>query len=228
MPVVVGGAEIRPGDLVVMDCDGAMALPRERVDEVLPLALERAERERVDAAALRVRRALLRPATGLREVVEARTDGGRGARPRRGRRPDRRRSRRGRLRGARLGSRARRPAGSRMPRARDEAVRGADVVLSLNAAAVALDAAASVAGALGRDALYADLNTAAPEAQAELAAALPGAVRGRRADRRRSRAPASRRRRSHPGRARSASPSSSGRSACPSRSSARSRATPPG
>ena len=27
VPVVVGGAEIRPGDLVVMDCDGAMALP---------------------------------------------------------------------------------------------------------------------------------------------------------------------------------------------------------
>ena len=46
VPVVVGGAEIRPGDLVVLDCDGAMALPSERVDEVLPLALERAERER--------------------------------------------------------------------------------------------------------------------------------------------------------------------------------------
>jgi 4-hydroxy-4-methyl-2-oxoglutarate aldolase len=51
VPVVVGGAEIRPGDLVVMDCDGAMALPAERVVEVLPLALERAERE----AALRRR-----------------------------------------------------------------------------------------------------------------------------------------------------------------------------
>ena len=38
VPVVIGGAEIRPGDLVVMDCDGAMALPRERVGEVLPLA----------------------------------------------------------------------------------------------------------------------------------------------------------------------------------------------
>ena len=30
VPVVVGGVEIRPGDLVVMDCDGAMALPAER------------------------------------------------------------------------------------------------------------------------------------------------------------------------------------------------------
>jgi 4-hydroxy-4-methyl-2-oxoglutarate aldolase len=45
VPVTVGGAEIRPGDLLVLDCDGALALPAERVDEVLPLALERAERE---------------------------------------------------------------------------------------------------------------------------------------------------------------------------------------
>ena len=62
VPVVVGGAEIGPGDLVVMDCDGAMALPADRVDEVLPLALERAERERGDAGAVRGRRALVRPA----------------------------------------------------------------------------------------------------------------------------------------------------------------------
>jgi 4-hydroxy-4-methyl-2-oxoglutarate aldolase len=47
VPVVVGGTTIRPGDLVVMDCDGAVALPGEQVDAVLPLALERAERERV-------------------------------------------------------------------------------------------------------------------------------------------------------------------------------------
>jgi len=46
VPVVIGGTDIRPGDLIVMDCDGAMALPSERVDEVLPLALERAEQER--------------------------------------------------------------------------------------------------------------------------------------------------------------------------------------
>ena len=45
VPVRVGGTEIRPGDLLVLDCDGALALPAERVDEVLPLALERAERE---------------------------------------------------------------------------------------------------------------------------------------------------------------------------------------
>jgi 4-hydroxy-4-methyl-2-oxoglutarate aldolase len=67
--VVVGGAEIRPGDLVVLDCDGATALPRERVDEVLPLALERAERER----AMRQRYAsgeLSYDLNGLRELIE--------------------------------------------------------------------------------------------------------------------------------------------------------------
>jgi 4-hydroxy-4-methyl-2-oxoglutarate aldolase len=69
VPVVIGGAEIGPGDLVVMDCDGAMALPVERVDEVLPLAIERAERE----AAMRLRYAageLSYDLNGLREIVE--------------------------------------------------------------------------------------------------------------------------------------------------------------
>ena len=59
---MVGGVEIRPGDLVVMDCDGALALAADRVDEVLPAALERAEREARGAAALSRRRALVRPA----------------------------------------------------------------------------------------------------------------------------------------------------------------------
>lgn len=69
VPVVVGGAEVRPGDLVVLDCDGAMALPAERLDEVLPLARERAERER----ALRERYAageLSYDLNGLRELFE--------------------------------------------------------------------------------------------------------------------------------------------------------------
>jgi len=52
------------------------------------------------------------------------------------------------------------------------AVRGADVVLSVNAAAVALDVARGVAGELG-DALYADLNTASPALKRELAAVVP-------------------------------------------------------
>lgn len=69
VPVVVGGAEIRPGDLVVMDCDGAMALPSARVDEVLPRALDRAEHER----AMRQRYAageLSYELQGLRKIVE--------------------------------------------------------------------------------------------------------------------------------------------------------------
>jgi 3-hydroxyisobutyrate dehydrogenase-like beta-hydroxyacid dehydrogenase len=53
------------------------------------------------------------------------------------------------------------------------AVRNADVVLSINAAAVALDAAVSVAGELGGDTLYADLNTASPRLKRELADVLP-------------------------------------------------------
>ena len=45
VPVVVGGVEISPGDLVVMDCDGAVVVPADRVDKMLPAARERAERE---------------------------------------------------------------------------------------------------------------------------------------------------------------------------------------
>ena len=69
VPVVVGGADIGPGDVVVMDCDGALALPSDQIDKVLPLALERAEHER----ALRARYAsgeLSYDVQGLREIVE--------------------------------------------------------------------------------------------------------------------------------------------------------------
>ena len=69
VPVVVGGTEIRPGDLVVMDCDGAMALAGERVAEVLPLALERAERERVMRKRYEAGE-LSYDAHGLRDIVE--------------------------------------------------------------------------------------------------------------------------------------------------------------
>ena len=54
-----------------------------------------------------------------------------------------------------------------------EAVSGADVVLSVNAAAVALEAAAGVADTLHGDAVYADLNTASPQLKRELANAVP-------------------------------------------------------
>lgn len=69
VPVVIGGTEIRPGDLVVLDCDGAFVLPYARAGEVLALAEERAERERL----LRERYAageLSYDLNGLREVVE--------------------------------------------------------------------------------------------------------------------------------------------------------------
>ncbi len=54
------------------------------------------------------------------------------------------------------------------------AVRGADVVLSVNSAAVALDAAQSVAASLAADAVFADLNTSSPALKRELATAVPG------------------------------------------------------
>jgi 4-hydroxy-4-methyl-2-oxoglutarate aldolase len=69
VPIVVGGVGIRPGDLVVMDCDGAVVLSADRVDEVLPVALERAERE----AAVRQRYRdgeLSYDLQGLRALVE--------------------------------------------------------------------------------------------------------------------------------------------------------------
>jgi 3-hydroxyisobutyrate dehydrogenase-like beta-hydroxyacid dehydrogenase len=53
------------------------------------------------------------------------------------------------------------------------AVRNSDVVLSLNSAAVALDVARGVAESLSGDAVYADLNTAAPSLKRELAGVIP-------------------------------------------------------
>lgn len=67
----------------------------------------------------------------------------------------------------------RQPAGIDNASSALDAVRGADVVLSVNAAAVALDVATGVAEELGGDTLYADLNTASPQLKRELAEALP-------------------------------------------------------
>ncbi len=53
VPVVVGGAEIRPGDAVVLDADGVAVIEAERIDEVLDAALAREERERVKRERLR-------------------------------------------------------------------------------------------------------------------------------------------------------------------------------
>lgn len=45
VPVVLGGVEIRAGDLVMADDDGAVVVPRAREDDVLGLARQRAAQE---------------------------------------------------------------------------------------------------------------------------------------------------------------------------------------
>jgi 4-hydroxy-4-methyl-2-oxoglutarate aldolase len=68
-PLEVAGATIRQGDLVVLDADGAVVVERERVDEVLAMALEREEREREKRAKLEAG-AFSYDLDGLRELVE--------------------------------------------------------------------------------------------------------------------------------------------------------------
>jgi 4-hydroxy-4-methyl-2-oxoglutarate aldolase len=70
-PVEVGGAEIRPGDAVVLDTDGVAVVPRERVPEVLEASRERALREQ-DKRAKLSGGALSYDLDGLREIVERR------------------------------------------------------------------------------------------------------------------------------------------------------------
>lgn len=70
-PVEVAGARIRPGDVVVLDADGAVVVERERVDEVLGAALAREEREREKRAQLEAG-AFSYDLDGLRELVERR------------------------------------------------------------------------------------------------------------------------------------------------------------
>jgi 4-hydroxy-4-methyl-2-oxoglutarate aldolase len=69
-PVVVGGAEIRQGDAVVLDVDGVAVVESERAEEVLQAARERAEKERVKREKLDGG-ALSYDLDGLRERVEA-------------------------------------------------------------------------------------------------------------------------------------------------------------
>jgi 4-hydroxy-4-methyl-2-oxoglutarate aldolase len=45
VPVVVGGAQIRPGDLVVLDADGVTVVAAERAEEVLQASLAREAKE---------------------------------------------------------------------------------------------------------------------------------------------------------------------------------------
>jgi 4-hydroxy-4-methyl-2-oxoglutarate aldolase len=52
VPGCVGGQEIRPGDLVVLDADGATVVAAERAEEVLRASLAREEKEAVKRAKL--------------------------------------------------------------------------------------------------------------------------------------------------------------------------------
>jgi 4-hydroxy-4-methyl-2-oxoglutarate aldolase len=69
VPVVVGGQRIAPGDVVVLDADGAAVVPGDRVQRVLEASLER---ERAEAAKrTRLQRGELSyDIDGLRERVE--------------------------------------------------------------------------------------------------------------------------------------------------------------
>ncbi len=69
VPVVVGGATIAPGAVLVLDADGVAVVPAARVDEVLAAALDREARERVKAQRL-ADGALSYDLDGLRAKVE--------------------------------------------------------------------------------------------------------------------------------------------------------------
>lgn len=53
IPVSIGGAIVRPGDVVLGDSDGVMVLAIERIDEVVPAALERRKKEQEKERRLR-------------------------------------------------------------------------------------------------------------------------------------------------------------------------------
>ena len=69
VPVEVGGTTIRPGDVVVLDADGAAVVERERLQEVLAGARAREENERVKRAKLQAGE-LSYDLDGLRAIVE--------------------------------------------------------------------------------------------------------------------------------------------------------------
>jgi 4-hydroxy-4-methyl-2-oxoglutarate aldolase len=68
-PVQVGGATIRPGDIVVMDADGAAVVEAERVDDVLEASRRREDNERVKRLKLQAGE-LSYDLDGLRQRVE--------------------------------------------------------------------------------------------------------------------------------------------------------------
>ncbi len=70
VPVVVGGATINPGDVVVLDADGVAVIAQDRVTEVLEASLAREEKERIKREQLQSG-AKSFDLDGLRAVVEA-------------------------------------------------------------------------------------------------------------------------------------------------------------
>jgi 4-hydroxy-4-methyl-2-oxoglutarate aldolase len=69
VPVVVGGATIQPGDMLVLDGDGVAIVERDRVDAVLAASREREEREIAKRARLEAGE-LSWEIDGLRERAE--------------------------------------------------------------------------------------------------------------------------------------------------------------
>jgi 4-hydroxy-4-methyl-2-oxoglutarate aldolase len=69
VPVRVGGHEIRPGDLVVLDADGATVVAADRADDVLQASRAREEQEAVKRSKLQAG-ALSYELDGLRAIVE--------------------------------------------------------------------------------------------------------------------------------------------------------------
>ena len=69
--VTVGGAEIRPGDFVVLDADGATVVAAERAPEVLEAARAREEKEAHKREKLH-EGALTYELDGLNAVIERR------------------------------------------------------------------------------------------------------------------------------------------------------------
>ena len=72
-PVSVGGAEIEPGDAVVLDADGGVVVARDRLGEVVAASREREAREKVKRAKLQDG-ALSYELDGLRKLVEGEGD----------------------------------------------------------------------------------------------------------------------------------------------------------
>lgn len=71
-PVIVGGARIAAGDIVVLDADGACVVAAERAEQVMAAAQQRTERETALREKLK-QGALTYDLHGLRAVVESQT-----------------------------------------------------------------------------------------------------------------------------------------------------------